>query len=322
MLRRANMIIEAVKEHQVIDDTMKLLRMIYKEEKKEGYHKKIDKKSLLRLLLKLAADNLVKTIKLTMSANGREKTMTFICDPKIDINHTVIKSAIEQAKSKFCELASHKAKMIAKKMKMLTTKSKRSKSVESKDSKERDVSKPAKESKDTLSLKYDPKAGKRYGLSPKCIRLQTMHILLFYLVYDHPGTPKLSQEEQLQILRFSGFQIDDSLAQEFSTIYNTEVNWKMFLPPLPKHNGWPDGWALMCDVLLAIPLSIFVKVHNVAFDMPELYHYLNHPIRKHYLVKNLPVCEFYFVNVSSNCVEFIVACRLLCYRYGFQYKSC
>ncbi|XP_020291475.1 general transcription factor 3C polypeptide 1 isoform X2 [Pseudomyrmex gracilis] len=291
MLRRANMIIEAVKEHQVIDDTMKLLRMIYKEERKEGYHKKIDKKSLIRLLLKLAADNLVKTIKLTLSANGREKNLTFICDPKLDINHTVIKSAIEQAKYKFCVLASHKAKIIEKKMKMLATKSKRGKSIEPKDSKERlqDLSKSAKESKDMLNLKYDPKAGKRYGLSPKCIRLQTMHILLFYLVYDHPGTPKLSQEEQLQILRSSGFQIDDSLAKEFSTIYSTEVNWKMFLPPLPKHNGWPDGWALMCDVLLGIPLSMFVKVHNIAFDIPELYHYLNHPIRKHYLVKNLPM---------------------------------
>lgn len=44
----------------------------------------------------------------------------------------------------------------------------------------------------------------------------------------------------------------------------------------------------MCDVLLRMPLSIFVKIHNVQFSIPELIDYLNHPIRKHYLVKNLP----------------------------------
>jgi len=44
------MIIEAVKEHQVIDDTAKLMKMIYEEEDKEGYDVKIDKKSLIRLL--------------------------------------------------------------------------------------------------------------------------------------------------------------------------------------------------------------------------------------------------------------------------------
>lgn len=275
------MIIEAVKEHQVIDMS-KLMKMIYEEEDKEGYDKKIDKKSLIRLLQKLAKDNLVKNIKLTLSANGREKNLTFICDPNIDIDHTVIKSAAEQAKVKFCLLVSQKAKGPRK----VTIKQEK---IDKLDSKER-LQFDKTLSKDTsTSYKYDTKAGKRYGLSPKFIRMQTIHVLLFYLVYDHLGVPKLSQHEQVQVLRASGYEIDDKLVQEFSTIYNTEVSWKMFVPPLPKHNGWPEGWALMCDVLLRLPLSIFVKVHNITFVIPELEHYLNHPIRKHYLIKNLPV---------------------------------
>lgn len=284
MLKRANMIIEAVKEHQVIDDTAKLMKMIYEEEEKEGYVVKIDKKSLIRLLQKLAKDNLVKNIKLTLSANGHEKNLMFICDPNIDTDHTVIKSAVEQAKVKFCLFASQKAKVLAKK-----TADKQDKADKPLNSKEQlqELNKTA--TKLSTNYKYDAKAGKRYGLSPKFIRMRTMHTLLFYLVYDHPGIPKLSQQKQVESLRLNGYEIDENLAQEFSTIYNTEVSWKMFVPPLPKHSGWSEGWTLMCDVLLGLPLSIFTKVHNITFVIPELEHYLNHPIRKHYLVKNLPV---------------------------------
>lgn len=44
----------------------------------------------------------------------------------------------------------------------------------------------------------------------------------------------------------------------------------------------------MCDLLLRIPLSIFVKVINVTYDVPGIEHYLDHPVRKHFLVKDLP----------------------------------
>ncbi|XP_011252958.2 general transcription factor 3C polypeptide 1 [Camponotus floridanus] len=292
LLRRANMIIEAVKEHQVIDDISKLTKMICEEEDKEGYDVKIDKKSLIRLLQKLAKDNLVKNIKLTLSANGRtERNMMFICDPNIDTDHTVIKSAVEQAKVKFCLTSSSQK---AKKANRQDKEDKTKENIVDKPSDSREQLQELNRtiSKNTLfSVKYksDAKAGKQYGLSPKFIRMQTMHILLFYLVYDHPGIPKLSQQEQIEILKSNDYEIDDNLIQEFSTIYNIEVGWKMFVPPLPKHSGWPEGWALMCDVLLGLPLSIFVKVHNITFIIPELEHYLNHPIRKHYLVKNLPV---------------------------------
>lgn len=269
----------------MIDDTTKLIKMIYEEEDKEGYDVKIDKKSLIRLLQKLAKDNLVKNIKLTLSANGLEKNLTFICDPNISTDHTVIKSAVEQAKVKFCLLASQKAKMLAKK----TAEGKQEKEDKTSDDKKQELGK-CKDMSSVKNYKYDIKAGKRlYGFSPKFIRMQTMHVLIFYLVYDHPGTPKLSQEENVELLRSNGYEISDNLVKEFSTIYTTEINWRMFVPPLPKHIGWPDGWALMCDILLGLPLSIFAKVHNISFVIPELEPYLNHPIRRHYLVKNLPV---------------------------------
>ena len=42
-----------------------------------------------------------------------------------------------------------------------------------------------------------------------------------------------------------------------------KLGWQMFIPPLPKHCGWPNGWAFLCDILLRLPLSIFVKVRSV-----------------------------------------------------------
>ncbi|XP_031843956.1 general transcription factor 3C polypeptide 1 isoform X2 [Nomia melanderi] len=287
LLRRANMIIESVKEHQVIDDMTKLMKMIHEEEDKEGYDVKIDKKSLIRLLQKLAKDNVVKNIKITLSGNGKEKTLIFICDPNIDTESTVIQSAVEQAKLKFYLLLSHKTKSPAKKY---TEKAECIKSNNSKDVLNKPEDKPLLKQFKALSENYrcGPRGSKKYGYSPKFIRMQALHTVLFYLVYEHPGEPRTSRKEQVQALRNNGFSITDELAEEFTTIYTTDVNWKMFIPPLPKYTGWPEGWTLMCDVLLRLPLSIFVKLHFVSFVIPELDEYINHPIRKHYLVRELP----------------------------------
>lgn len=44
----------------------------------------------------------------------------------------------------------------------------------------------------------------------------------------------------------------------------------------------------MCDVLLRLPLSIFLHLVNVNYEVVGLDEYLSHPIRKHYLLKHLP----------------------------------
>ncbi|XP_034950383.1 general transcription factor 3C polypeptide 1 [Chelonus insularis] len=287
ILKRANLIIEAVKEHKVIDDTTKLIKLINEEEEREGYDVKIDKKSLVRLLQKLAVDNLVKNIKLTLSANGKQKSLTFICDPSINVNHSVIRSAVEQARVKFC------LTRFNKEMKNNANLSK------NKNNSDNDLGKSTKKVKNTndintnqkiipANLTFDPKAGKKYGYSPKFIRMQILHQFLYYLIYDHQGPLKIPREQQIQSLKMKGYQIDDELEKEMGEIYNTQVGWKMFVPPLPDHNGWPLGWALMCDILLRIPLSIFLKIYRLPFFIPNLDFYINHSIRKHYLIKDLP----------------------------------
>ncbi|XP_033321902.2 general transcription factor 3C polypeptide 1 [Megalopta genalis] len=287
LLRRANMIIEAVKEHQVIDDMTKLLKMIHEEEDKEGYIVKIDKKSLLRLLQKLSKDNLVKNIKVTLSSNGRDKSLIFICDPSITVDNAVIQSAVEQAKLKFFLLLSQRIRIPSK---MNSEKPGSSKNDSIKEISDKSEVKPCLKNFKAVSPNYKcgPRGSKKYGYSPKFIRMQTLHTVLYYLVYEHPGEPSISKSEQIQILRNNDCNITNDLAEEFSTIYTKDISWKMFMPPLPKYTGWPQGWTLMCDVLLRLPLSAFLKLHYIHYIIPDLDSYIHHPIRKHYLVRELP----------------------------------
>ena len=81
------------------------------------------------------------------------------------------------------------------------------------------------------------KAGREYGFSPKFIRMQTLHAFLFYIIYEHAGKPRGSKETLLAALRAKGVSIDETLAKQIGGVFNLEVGWKMFVPPLPKHSG-------------------------------------------------------------------------------------
>ena len=45
---------------------------------------------------------------------------------------------------------------------------------------------------------------------------------------------------------------------------------------------------MICDILVCMPLSLFIQVVCLNFKLEGFDEYLNHPIRKHYLIKNLP----------------------------------
>ena len=48
-----------------------------------------------------------------------------------------------------------------------------------------------------------------------------------------------------------------------------------------------------CHVLIflvfpRLPLSVFVKLINITLEIPGLLEYLNHPVRRNYLIRSLP----------------------------------
>ena len=67
-----------------------------------------------------------------------------------------------------------------------------------------------------------------------------------------------------------------------------ELDWRMFVPPLPQHSGYPRGWVLISDALLAMPLSIFCQIITINYKVDDLSAYLEHPKRRHLLLRHLP----------------------------------
>lgn len=62
----------------------------------------------------------------------------------------------------------------------------------------------------------------------------------------------------------------------------------MFIPPLPNHMNTESGWAFVCDILLRLPLCIFVRLVSVTYTSGEIQEFLNHPLKRNLLVKYLP----------------------------------
>ncbi|XP_046989076.1 general transcription factor 3C polypeptide 1 [Schistocerca americana] len=287
LLKRANLIIESIKSQKVIEDLTKLMKLISEEEDREGYNVRIDKKSLMRLLSKLSNDGFLKVIKVVLKGGDKEKVLHFVCEPSVTVDHSVIQSAIEQTRVK--SLITAKEKSPKAPTKTETNKEnkdlcKECTTVNQSVNELNSINVGVKEQK----LIYDKRIGKKYGFSPKFIRMKTLHQFLFYLVAGYEGVLDLDQVTAISDLKEQGTIITEEDESNMPKIFVPKPCWKMFIPPLPQHTGWPKGWALMCDILLRLPLSIFVKVFNVSYIVPDMENYLTHSVRRHYLVKHLP----------------------------------
>ena len=267
-----NTIIELVRQHRVIDEPTKMLKFIQENERNEGHDTKMDKKSLLRIMKQLTIEKQIENITIKIQVGERVKMLHFVCEPGIDANHSAIKSAVEQAKMKLNSLPDSNSK------------AKKSKATSSTSSSSSTGDKIAAMSPSGFKM------GK--GAQPKFIMMRELHNLLFYLSRGYDGRD-LSEEndgwsaESLQ--RQIGSLYDEQLAEELAgrKIYQEEISWKMFIPPLPSHDAFPSGWCLMSDVLVRLPLSIYVKLLQVT-NVHGLSEYTSHPVRQHFLVNSLP----------------------------------
>lgn len=120
-----------------------------------------------------------------------------------------------------------------------------------------------------------------HGLKPKFVRMRIVHEFLFFIIYEYNmHREPLSYGEVRDLFKSYMINISDEDLKNLPPIYWKEISWKMFIPPLPKHNGWDNGWALMCDVILRLPVSVLCKIHNCWYKVPELEAILSHPIKR------------------------------------------
>ncbi|KAK3864004.1 hypothetical protein Pcinc_030265 [Petrolisthes cinctipes] len=350
MMKRANMIIEAVRSLKVIDDAFKLQKMIVQAETDEGYPVKMDKKSLDRLLDKLSKGGFLKNIIVKLKCDKMVKVVKYVVHPSITFDNPHLKSTIEQQKLKF--LAAGSESSSKKESGSADKKQESSRGMKAEDrgsggkaggegggkdvtaggsssattsgsnilagtedepmnistvgeSMEElklmhqvmsPVSKSSPNSQDTSTSPGKHEAAKKPSGSvkgskgAKFVRMSEMHKLLFYLVYGYQGQEGLDQEGAWNHIKSSvpDLNPDQQDLSSYPTIYCPELSWRMFIPPLPNHMNRGTGWAFVCDVLLRLPLCIFVRLVNVSYSHEEIEAFLEHPIKKNILVKFLP----------------------------------
>lgn len=281
-VNRANLILSTVYEKKIVQDVKTLYKDIVKEEDEEGYDKKACKKTIISIITKLVTDGYIKCLKVVMSGKNLTKNQCFICVHDIDYNNDFIQSTIEQLKLKFYSSTVN----VQKTFNALKKTESPFSSIKVKES--ITEMKQLTNAKGELNIKLDRTKGKTYGYAPKFVRMRELHELLFYLIREMTECAPLNNKQIVDLLKNSKVKMTPPDIAELPPIYQNEINWKMFIPPLPKHSTWPKGWALASDIVLRMPLSIFVKLHHIMYEVPDLELFLNHPVKKHYLVKHLP----------------------------------
>lgn len=78
---------------------------------------------------------------------------------------------------------------------------------------------------------------------------------------------------------------------------------------MPLHVREAPGWGFMCDVLLCLPLLVFVRIIRCSMT-DELHTWLHHPVKKFMLIKLLPASlRSILLDVSAmlSCVLYLSA---------------
>ncbi|XP_039296275.1 general transcription factor 3C polypeptide 1-like [Nilaparvata lugens] len=253
-LKRWNWILETIQAHKVVSNVTNILTLINDHERSEGHSGRIDRKSLFRILYRMAVDRLIKVYKVYLRSGDTVQEMNFFCNPSVTPNDPMITFAIDLAKLKFTSKVKLQHDNAAKQ--------------ESKTVAKEDV---------VLKNKFDFSEEHKSNLDvPKFMRMRYLHMFMYYLVYGYEGDVDLDQKEAAQQIRASqGFEIDD--LESLSFIYVPNASWKMFVPPLPQHREYKDGWALLADIILRLPLSMFMNLVRLPYIVPNLELYLDHP---------------------------------------------
>uniref|UniRef100_A0A8C3R529 General transcription factor IIIC subunit 1 n=1 Tax=Cyanoderma ruficeps TaxID=181631 RepID=A0A8C3R529_9PASS len=329
LLKRRNLIVEAVRNLRLIESLFTLQKMVMDQEKQEGVSTKCCKKSIVRLVQRLARDGLLRLYRTTVIQDGISKKVEFVVHPSVSPSDPLVKSAIEQVRFRISNSST------ANRIKAPQTPTSQDHGEEENQGQEavpdsgkmQDSSCKADNSRagktdDKMGVtqlrNYHPVTvpglGRSLGFLPKMPRLRMVHMFLWYLVYGHPLNETRqkggSHGEKTQGLDETAAVIEaqpdgtleivtpvvnpETSAQETEvdlssqTVYVDNSSWMRYIPPLPVHREFGFGWALVSDILLCLPLSVFVQIVQVSYKVEGLEDLLNDPLKKHTLIRFLP----------------------------------
>uniref|UniRef100_A0A8C3UXR9 General transcription factor IIIC subunit 1 n=1 Tax=Catharus ustulatus TaxID=91951 RepID=A0A8C3UXR9_CATUS len=311
LLKRRNLIVEAVRNLRLIESLFTLQKMVMDQEKQEGVSTKCCKKSIVRLVQRLARDGLLRLYRTTIIQDGISKKVEFVVHPSVSPSDPLVKSAIEQVRFRISNSST------ANRIKVPQTPTSQDHGEEENQGQEAvpdsgkmqegsckaDNSRPGKtdEKMGITQLKnYHPVTvpglGRSLGFLPKMPRLRMVHMFLWYLIYGHPlnetrqkgggdGGKTQGLDENAAVIEA---QPDGTLEIFLFAVYVDDSSWMRYIPPLPVHREFGFGWALVSDILLCLPLSVFVQIVQVSYKVEGLEDFLNDPLKKHTLIRFLP----------------------------------
>ncbi|XP_063171074.1 general transcription factor 3C polypeptide 1 [Candoia aspera] len=318
LLKRRNLIIEAVRNLRLIESLFTLHKMIMDQEKQEGVTTRCCKKSIVRLVQKLSQEGLLRLYRTTVIQDGISRKVEFVVDPSVTPGDPLVKSAIEQVRFRISN-SSTVNRTEVQQTPMSQDPKRQESGAEATLRERKDCSSPcqgetASEKVCIAKFSYHPVTvpglGRSLGFLPKMPRLKMAHLFLWYLIYGHPISPErrrsgcdvleedtgcaasctppdaADDKESLRSLEVPGQEAEMELGEQ--KVYVDDASWMHHIPPLPVHREFGHGWARVSDLLLCLPLSIFVQIVQVSYKVDNLEDYLMDPLRKHTLIRDLP----------------------------------
>uniref|UniRef100_A0A1A7X0R7 General transcription factor IIIC, polypeptide 1, alpha 220kDa n=1 Tax=Iconisemion striatum TaxID=60296 RepID=A0A1A7X0R7_9TELE len=325
LLKRKNLIVEAVRSSKIITGSFELQRRIIEEEQKDGLNSKCCKKTILRLIHSLSREGLVKLYTTTVVQDRIARKIELIVHPSIQPNDESVKQVIEQIRFKISsshsalrlQQAEIKDKQQTTVGTLMTYKAPKGK-----------VSKRMAHREENTKFKPTtvPGLGKRLGFQPKMQRLRAIHTFLWYLIYGHPlknsptelksanktsvdpnssssdtrlpdgqAQPDPKETESSDVskrdksLRDEEELLEHGLGPSLNNkVFVDEDSWRRFVPPVRQQEDFPSGWALVGDILLCMPLSVFLQFTQINYKVDGLEELVRDPVKQHYLVSSLP----------------------------------
>ncbi|NXD78060.1 TF3C1 factor, partial [Halcyon senegalensis] len=335
LLKRRNLIVEAVRNLRLIESLFTLQKMVMDQEKQEGVSTKCCKKSIVRLVQRLTQEGLLRLYRTTVIQDGISKKVEFVVHPSVSPNDPLVKSAIEQVRFRISN-SSTANRQVGLMVPQTPTSQDHAEeenlgqdtvpdSGETQESSCKADNSRARKTDEKMGItqlkNYHPVTvpglGRSLGFLPKMPRLRMVHMFLWYLIYGHPlnetqqkGGSDGEKKGSKQGLDVSAAVLEaqpdgsieilttavnpDSSSQETEvelsnqTVYVDDVSWMRYVPPLPVHREFGFGWALVSDILLCLPLSVFVQIVQVSYKVDGLEDFLNDPLKKHTLIRFLP----------------------------------
>lgn len=199
-LRRMNILLEYVKEMKVVDRIFTLKKLIREEEADMCY--KVDTKSVLRIVHKLASEGLLKSIRTVLKFGETTRKLHFVCVPEIATDDPIVREKIEQWKFRLFGKTGVEITLERNRRKQVLQLKQEFNNSDINQNASNDVGIVQNETSENepIRLIYQPSAARRYGCEPKMKKLLTLYRFLFYLTYEDASAQPMYTDWRRHIL--------------------------------------------------------------------------------------------------------------------------